>query len=123
LIKKINRSSSVSKSTVLTKYLSLIKDNSNNDAKYRFVNLESSCNSSVSRTKSPSGHSFMSSSPNTFKIADRIRNSKAQELSESLKRSKSAKRISQERSITDPPSTIKQLKRKIYINRVNSDRS
>jgi hypothetical protein len=101
----------------------MIKENVNNDAKYRFVNLESSCNSSLSRTKSPSGHSFMPGSPNTFKIADRIRNSKAQEFSEILKRSKSTKRLSQEMSITGPPSTIKQLKRRIYINRVNSDRS
>jgi hypothetical protein len=101
----------------------MIKDNAINDAKYRFVNLESSCNSSLSRTKSPSGHSFKPGSPNTFNISGRIRDIKAQDFSESLKRSKSTKKMSQERSITDPPSTIKQLKQRIYINRVNSDRS
>jgi hypothetical protein len=121
---KLNRSSSVAKSTVLTKYMSMAKDNTKNNTKYKFVNLESSCNSSLSRTKSASRHSYISSKQNNISnIVFHRSASKAQEFRESMKRSKSGNRMSIERSINDQPSTIRQLKQKISLNRLNSEKS
>lgn len=104
--------------------MSMAKDSTKNQTKYKFVNLESSCNSSLSRTKSASRHSsILSRSNNASNFIFHSSASKAQEFRERLKRSKSGNRMSIERSINEQPSTIKQLKQKINFHRLNSEKS
>lgn len=123
-LQTLNRSSSQSKQFMSAKFASLInpKPIQVDTSRYKYVNLNSSNNSSLSRTSSLSKSRVNKTSNKIIDLDEINRGKKAHEFREKLKRATSNKRISLERTISHQLGTGRPLKNTPAIARVNSER-
>lgn len=121
----LNRSSSQKKQFVSAKFTSLMSTNpvQVDTSRYKYVNLNSSNNSSMSRTSSLSKSRVNRTTNKIIDLDELNRGKKAYEFREKLKRSTSNKRISLERTITHQLGTGRPLKNTPALARINSEKS
>ncbi|CAI2364848.1 unnamed protein product [Moneuplotes crassus] len=115
-------SSTVPKKAVTTKFISLMRDKPiNYNSKYKYVDLESSLNSSNMSRNSSTTQKRISSTQRVMNTSDSNRGRDALKFRESLRKSRSNLRLSLNRPITERTDFMQSCKPKF--TRINSERS